>query len=373
MRIAINEGWVPRRLVSSPEGVLVELVRLPGRRPLRAGLSLDLDACEQKTLVPADDLFSRYRTRTPAPAVGMIFHVSRCGSTLVSQMFQHLHQCKVASEPDALGNLIQYYGGPRDELIRMLRILVDVLDRALCDTEERLIIKWPSWSAACMDIIQEAFPDAPKCFLYRDPVEVLVSMLERPPGWRKASRADDLKGAALTAGAAKEQGGTTEYGSLLRAAGYYNDVPEAERYARSLALMCRAVADAPRALLPVDYRDLPQAVFNEIAPLFGLGLSGKDKERMQQATRLDTKSFEERRPFVPDSEDKQRRATKQVRDLAERYVTPALEAVRARRQEAIEAMAARPAAPGTPDAGSATEADAAAPPSSIGPVVKWLS
>lgn len=115
---------------------------------------------------------------------GFIFHISRCGSTLLAKA--------LARSPR---NVIINQGGPlqrglwavltddwqrelihSDENLALFRHLVLAMTRQRQDGQDRSFIKFISWNVLYLDFITRAFPDVPCLFLYRDPVEVIASV-----------------------------------------------------------------------------------------------------------------------------------------------------------------------------------------------------
>jgi hypothetical protein len=136
----------------------------------------------------------------------------------------------------------------------------------------------------------------PWVFLYRDPVEVLVSQM-------------------------RERGIQTVPGYLPdEPDGLDASVGDDEDCARALAAFCRPVVDRSEREggLLVDYRQLPRAVETLICPHFGLRVAAKERASMREAARMDAKA--PGRPFVSDRAEKQERATRRVRELAERHL-----------------------------------------------------
>lgn len=85
----------------------------------------------------------------------------------------------------------------------------------------------------------------------------------------------------------------------------------------------------------VDYSQLPEAVWGEIARHFGVSLSAEDIAQMHEETGFNAKKPGER--FTSDTASKRREASDQVRRLAEEWIMPhyrKLEELR-RAQEAV--------------------------------------
>ncbi len=229
---------------------------------------------------------------------GFVFHMSRCGSTLVAQMLAAVPQHLVISEAAPLDDIVRLDGAgealPGDRHVALLRAMVAALGRRRSGLERHYVIKLDCWHTLALPLFRRAFPSVPWLLLYRDPVDVLVSHL-RQPGAQMISDIvpPDLYG--LDANDAR---------------------PGAEYYARALNRICSAAVDhqTEGRTLAIDYRDLPGAVFTTILPHFGITGSDTGCALMRLAAQRDAKS--PHFAFTSDIEAKQREATQQLRDLA---------------------------------------------------------
>lgn len=113
-------------------------------------------------------------TDSVAPTA-FIFHVSRCGSTLLTQMFSHLPHCIVLSEPPAIDAFFRHYQESSQKNILLFQHLIATLGQRRSDQEKHFIVKFDSWHIGRLDFIRQAFPQTPMIFLYRDPQQVLAS------------------------------------------------------------------------------------------------------------------------------------------------------------------------------------------------------
>ncbi len=109
-----------------------------------------------------------------------IFHVSRCGSTLLTQMLSKLERCIVLSEPPVLDAFFRFYHDNPDipdahALFRQLVFTLGQRRSQAARKEEHFFIKFDSWHLPWLDFIREAFPDVRFIFLYREPQAVLAS------------------------------------------------------------------------------------------------------------------------------------------------------------------------------------------------------
>jgi hypothetical protein len=252
-----------------------------------------------RTSTPIDALPGWLRTHPGLAPTGFIFHMSRCGSTLVSQM--------LAAIP---GNLVVAEAGPIDAVVQArqarpdldheqhaawLRWMVGALGQPRDGAERHFFVKLDSWHALALPLFRRAFPTVPWIFLYRDPVEVLVSQIRQ----RGIHTVHGLTGDAVFGFPAS-----------------HATQPPETYCAEVLARICDAVLReyAPGAALLVNYRQLPAALWSDVLPHFGLSCSDGDRAAMADAARYDAKHRE--LPFVDDSAAKQALATNKIRSAA---------------------------------------------------------
>jgi hypothetical protein len=279
---------------------------------------------EQALRLPFNLLFRRQtpieslcelQAREPGlPPTGFIFHMSRCGSTLAAQMLAALPKNIVISEASPIDAILN--AGFRDpavtdeQRILWLRALLSAFGRRRQQQEEHFFIKFDSWHALDLPLIQQAFPEVPWIFLYRDPVEVLVSHQNMP-------------GAQMIPGAI---GARIGY-SVADVVGQMSMV---EYGARVLARICKAAFEHRNDYgLFVDYRQLPEEVWLLLETHFGVIPSEADLVRMRDAAEFDAKT--PGMPFLRDGEKKKRQATKIISALSAKWLAPVHERLQAAR------------------------------------------
>ena len=106
----------------------------------------------------------------PSVPVTWMSNTGRCGSTMMSQVFESVEGTLVMAEPDAVQNVFYFFqdSGVSDKDIR--RILSSTV-RLLCKPHpgtERIFIKLRSSCTALMTEISTLFPDIRQLFLYRN-------------------------------------------------------------------------------------------------------------------------------------------------------------------------------------------------------------
>jgi hypothetical protein len=181
---------------------------------------------------------------------GFIFHMSRCGSTLVAQMLAARSDSIVLSEPAPFDAMLRPPATiPQEQHIRWLRALVSAMGQPRIGTERHFFIKLDCWHILDLSLIRHAFPSVPWIFLYREPRQVMASHLRQRGVQTVPALVDPLLF------------GIEPHVALT--------MPGAEYCARVLGRLCAAAAGAPGGRL-VNYRQLPDAVFETILPWFGL-------------------------------------------------------------------------------------------------------
>jgi hypothetical protein len=239
-----------------------------------------------------------------APA-GLIFHMSRCGSTLMSRMLAALADNVVLSEPGPLDQILrarERLPGLNDaQVVALLRGMTAALGRKRHAGERALFIKLEGWHALQFPLIRRAFPGVPWIFLYRDPLEVMASIeLARPHQMIHGGVDAGLLGLDAT-------------GAVAMTPAAYG--------ARVLERICAAaLAHAADGGRLIEYRQLPDAALNEMLAHFGLRCGDEALARMRAVARFDAKRPDV--PYADDSEQKRRTADAETRDLSDRLLAP---------------------------------------------------
>jgi hypothetical protein len=296
--------WLPERAALHPTGLFFSLREIAAAE-LR-------DAFMQETIariggretivqVAREDLGKGADGCAPA---GIIFHVARCGSTLVSQLLKQQGGLVVYAEPLPVNEILRPpHAWTRGELVAALRSLSIAFAR---HARSRYVLKLTSWNTLFCDIVAEAFPETPWVLCLRDPVEVGVSLLKQPAGWlTEFSPVVDPDAASKS----REEYVARLYGALCEAA---------------LRL------DPVRGLL-LAYRRLPAAVWETVAPHFSLAVDRAARERMSDAAGRNSKSQPGRESkFDDDSAAKRAAASQELHRAIDAFARPQLLALEKR-------------------------------------------
>jgi hypothetical protein len=186
-----------------------------------------------------------------------------------------------------------------------LRWIIGALGHRRGGGEQHFYIKFDCWSALDLNLIERAFPDVPWIFVYRDPLEILVSQLRR-------------RGAHMVPGVLEPSLLGLDEADVAR-------MPTEEYCARVLASVCESVLRSfrnERALL-INYTQLPEAVCSTIAKFFGVEYTDAEQERMLRAAQFDAKNPSMN--FVGDTGRKRLEASDTLRAATDRWVRPLYE------------------------------------------------
>jgi hypothetical protein len=110
----------------------------------------------------------------PLQPAGFIFHLSRCGSTLVSGCLAELDNTCVLSESPLLTEVMLDDSLSENEKQQLLPQLIHLQGNTLPD-RHNIIIKWNAWDIFYWPLIRSLYPQVPVLFLVRDPVAILAS------------------------------------------------------------------------------------------------------------------------------------------------------------------------------------------------------
>jgi hypothetical protein len=302
---------------------MVDWGHLGARRFTEPFFAQTIQACVRH---PADLLF---RHQTPLADLGevvcsqpglrlagFIFHMSRCGSTLISQMLAATAENIVLSEPGPVDTILRaHFRDPHiseERRVQWLQWLVGVLAWRRQPAEKNVFLKFDCWHALFLPLIQRAFPGVPWIFVYREPVEVMASHL----GHRGAQMIPGVLEPELfgwdppTVG----QMARNEYGT------------------RALAKICGAAlaqAQCGKGKL-VNYSQLPHPIWPALLDYWHVKFSADQTARMMAAARCNAKNTA--LPFEADSQAKRDSLPAELRALTQQWLAGVHQQLEAQRQ-----------------------------------------
>lgn len=203
-------GWLPIGIIFTSGGVSVKWIEFGEKRimePFFPQTVRQLRMAEppaRERVTSAEALVTYAHGLPSAPPAVVIFHVSRCGSTLLGNALGTGQRVMVLSEARPVSALVNLPTSrtrrPSKGVEQMRRALLDAVIRTCAyhhhDRDVRPVIKCNASSLLWMSEMRHVWPNTPFVILVRNPVEVMVSNILRPAGWMRA-RHVSLDGTSL--------------------------------------------------------------------------------------------------------------------------------------------------------------------------------
>ena len=252
---------------------------------------------------------------------GFIFHSSRCGSTLVANACRAVNNSIVLSEPNAIDKLVARLitdaGDVKTSLYSVfLRGVVHALAQRRTGNEEHLFIKFSVCSFAQIERIKRIWPNVPWLFLYRDPVETIVSNLKDVPPWLLDN---DRRVLASMFGTSPSEVAEMRLEELCA------------RTIGSLFSTAQRLANANSMLL--NYKQLSVPVISSVLSFFKVSPSAEELEKIAHGSQIYSKEASGKRAFVADTDAKQKLASEAVREAAAKWATEPYQLLEQKRLE----------------------------------------
>lgn len=240
----MQKGWIPVRVSSQDSHPVVDWCLQGGDRFTGDDFAQDVASLLHhpfhhlfRRQTPIEALSDWRRASPGIPPSGFIFHGSRCGADLVAHMLAALDRSIVLMEPQPVDAILRD-GAPDEQRVEWLRSMISALGQPRCG-EDRLFLVFDAPAICEFPIVRQAFPETPWIFLHGDPEQVLESQLRRRALWTIPDCAQILD--------------------------------------RIYQLGLQYHREAGGLLL--HSRQLPEAVFNELAQHFGLRWTAEEKAR----------------------------------------------------------------------------------------------
>ena len=241
---------------------------------------------------------------------GFIFHSSRCGSTLVSNACRAISGSIVLSEANAIDKLTARFITDADNRVKeslysvFLRGVVHALAQRRNGNEQYLFIKYACCSFAQLERIKRIWPSVPWLFLYRDPVETIVSNINDVPPWLVDNDRRVL--ASITGASATE----------------IAEMSLEELCARTIGSLYSTAYDLANGnSMLLNYNQLSVPVIANVLKFFHLDPSTEELETIARTSGIYSKEASGTRAFVADVDTKQKLASDLVREMSERWAS----------------------------------------------------
>jgi len=254
---------------------------------------------------------------------GFIFHESHCGSTLVANSLETMNptQNLVYSEADApLAALSvcedEFEKCSIETAAKLFQNVVYMMGRTNDAEKKYLFFKIQSIGTRYMKVLEHAFPDTPWIFIYREPIEVLVSHMHE-------SKMEHIKKVQSRYYQSKAFARVIESEGITE-----NDLTLEDFCAIFMTTLCQIALDQYYKTGVgelVNYLDLKTGLSKYIIPRhFKVPVSDDEKNRIKGAGRRYSvgNNGKNRIWMSQDTADKRKYATDQMYEASERWMRP---------------------------------------------------
>ena len=233
---------------------------------------------------------------------GFIFHVGRCGSTLLAKVLSSLDRHIVIKEAEPVQHLldVEYEEVFGEKRVRYLQSLLNVYGHRRLPVHERFFVKFSSNHVKRLEMIRRLYPGVPWLFLYRNPYEIIPTSLEGPAWFIRNKNTAE---------------GAFEAGQSIEAVEQMSDLEFSVQVESSILRI--AIENACDHCLFVDYTQLIPENLPRILRFFGINVTGEEYDGMVEQFGFYSKSDGASVPFVPDSAAKRDKVTDEIKEAIE--------------------------------------------------------
>ncbi|MGB8194824.1 MAG: sulfotransferase [Chitinophagaceae bacterium] len=183
------KNWIPYKLIFEPDQALCRWLHIgdiPFSEPFFDDTILKCKSLSRQTLHVAGniELLPDWSKQIDAVApTAFIFHISRCGSTLLSQLLginpEHIVLSEVPFFDEILRAPFKKHSQAQFQQEDKLQAAVQFYGQQRNGKEQRLFIKADSWHVFFYPMLRKLYPDVPFILLYRKPEEVIRSQQKK--------------------------------------------------------------------------------------------------------------------------------------------------------------------------------------------------
>lgn len=221
-----------------------------------------------------------------SPPAGFIFHLSRCGSTLISGCLSEVATANVMSEPPVITELLLDASITRAEQLAAIQQVLHA-QRLAMPAQPHLVIKWNAWDLLRWQDIRTTWPEVPVVLLVRHPLEILASH-ERQAGRHMAGDPSMANFHPVFANTYPVHDQDGRFGLLARRVAVLSE----------LMAQMQLMATESKVML-VDYAGLDAQKIRQVIDFFRLPVTAENEASVCQ--RMQFHSKEPARKFQEDS------------------------------------------------------------------------
>jgi hypothetical protein len=185
----VLQGWIPIKLYNDDGERNCRWLYVDNKHFNEPFFDETISACRQlpknghliRSMSSIDVLPQWAATTDSIEPTAFIFHISRCGSTLLSQMLSLQQSNIILSEVPFFDDLLRY--GKKEncmhETLPIVKAAIDLYSTKRNETYKNVFIKADSWHIHFYKELRALYPTTPCFFLYRKPDEVIQSQQKK--------------------------------------------------------------------------------------------------------------------------------------------------------------------------------------------------
>jgi len=176
-------NWIPYKLIEKNSQVYFEWIYLSDLKFAEPFFDETISKCKShsynskpfKVMTTAENLIDWAKDLFYVELKSLIFHVSRCGSTMLSQSLATSSENIMISEAPIIDEILRNNNLALNQKAALLKAVIAFLGQKRFSNQRHLIIKLDAWHIFNADFLRSVFSNIPFALLYRNPVEVLKS------------------------------------------------------------------------------------------------------------------------------------------------------------------------------------------------------
>ena len=250
---------------------------------------------------------------------GFVFHESRVGSTLVANSLTAMNPSanRVYSEANTFNSAL------KSDNPQLLRDVVYLMGRTNRAEEQNMFFKVSSIGSKRISVMREAFPETPWIFVYREPVQTMMSHLD--PAKVNVKRNGRIMAVCTRA---RHDPPRELYDLVEQKGRRMDELSDQEFCAAHLASLCesalRELSKSNHHGKAVEYDGLIDKLLDDIIPNhFGVAVDEEARQRVLEVSKTYSKAKASARDagWVEDSEKKESNSTPEIRDASELFLS----------------------------------------------------
>jgi hypothetical protein len=176
-------NWIPIKLIEKDNEIYFEWIYLGDLNYKEPFFDETIDKCRKlpynsnwfKTVSTLENLIDWSKELVSVEVKSLVFHVSRCGSTMLSQALATSAENIMISEAPIIDQIIRSNSFDLKKKTILLKSVIALLGQKRFPEQKNLIVKLDAWHIFNAPYLRSVFPETPFALLYRNPAEVLRS------------------------------------------------------------------------------------------------------------------------------------------------------------------------------------------------------